>query len=236
MRTIIWFIYFWLSLIFFCPFQWRAFHLMKKGEKVKKERLVFSCVNMWAGSLMKLAGIKITVEGRENIPRDRACVFVSNHQGNFDIPVLLTSLDKPNAIVAKKELEAIPLVKGWMKLLDCVFIDRENPRKAMTSINEAIDIVRLGRSMIIFPEGTRSRGGPVSHFKSGAFRVCEKAKAPVVPVCINGSYKVMEANKNWIKPAQISVKILPAIETKDMDRAELKQLSDVVREQIIGNL
>ena len=236
MRTIIWFIYFWLSLIIFSPFEWWAFHLKKKGDREKCQKIVFPCVNMWAGSLMKLAGVKITVEGKENIPAGEACVFVSNHQGNFDIPVLLTSLDNPNGIVAKKEIDGLPFVKGWMRLLDCVFIDRENPRKAMTTINEAISIVKSGRSMVIFPEGTRSKGGPVAPFKGGAFRICEKSKAPVVPVCISGTYKVMEANKNWIKPAQVKVKILPAIDTKDMDKVELKGLSDVVREEIIRNL
>lgn len=236
MRTIIWFIYFALSLILVSPFEWWAFHLKKNGRREEMQRLVFRCVNIWATSLLKLAGVKITVEGKENIPKDGVCVFVSNHQGNFDIPVLLTSLDKPNGIVAKKEIEKLPFVKGWMYLLDCVFIDRENPRKAMSTINEAISLVKSGRSMVIFPEGTRSKGGPVAPFKGGAFRICEKSGAPVVPVCINGTYKVMEANNNWLKPADVKIKILPAIETKDMERAQLKELSDIVREEIVRNL
>lgn len=236
MRTIIWFIYFALSLILVSPFEWWAFHLKKNGRREEMQRLVFRCVNIWATSLLKLAGVKITVEGKENIPKDGVCVFVSNHQGNFDIPVLLTSLDKPNGIVAKKEIEKLPFVKGWMYLLNCVFIDRENPRKAMSTINEAISLVKSGRSMVIFPEGTRSKGGPVAPFKGGAFRICEKSGAPVVPVCINGTYKVMEANNNWLKPADVKIKILPAIETKDMERAQLKELSDIVREEIVRNL
>lgn len=236
MRTIIWFIYFALSLILVSPFEWWAFHLKKNGRREEMQRLVFRCVNIWATSLLKLAGVRITVEGKENIPKDGVCVFVSNHQGNFDIPVLLTSLDKPNGIVAKKEIEKLPFVKGWMYLLDCVFIDRENPRKAMSTINEAISLVKSGRSMVIFPEGTRSKGGPVAPFKGGAFRICEKSGAPVVPVCINGTYKVMEANNNWLKPADVKIKILPAIETKDMERAQLKELSDIVREEIVRNL
>ena len=236
MRTILWFIYFWFIIIILSPLEWWAFHLKKSGDRARKERFVFPCVMAWAKSLLFLAGVKIEVEGKENIPSDEACVFVSNHQGNFDIPVLLTSLDKPNGIVAKKEISVLPFIKGWMQLLDCVFIDRENPRSAMKSLNEAIDIVRSGRSMIIFPEGTRSKGGHVKDFKGGAFRICEKAKAPVVPVCIEGTYKAMEANNYWIKPANVKVKILPAIETKDMDRTQLKGLADVVREEIVRNL
>ena len=236
MRTIIWFIYFWIVLILFSPFEMWAFHLKKTSTREKKEAFVFPCVNIWARSLLKLAGVKVNVEGRENIPKDEACVFVANHQGNFDIPIMLTCLDHPNGIVAKKEIDGLPFVKGWMRLLDCVFIDRENPRKAMKTINDAIDLVKGGRSMVIFPEGTRSKGGPVKEFKGGAFRVCEKSGAPIVPVCINGTYKIMEMNHNRIKPAEVSIKILPAIETKDMDRMELKALADAVREEIVGNL
>ena len=236
MRTILWFIYFWIVIILLSPLEWWAFHLKKSGDRSKKERFVFPCVMAWAKSLLFFAGVKIEVEGKENIPKEGACVFAANHQGYFDIPVVLTSLDKPNGIVAKKEISKLPFIKGWMKLLDCVFIDRENARSAMKTINEAIEIVKSGRSMVIFPEGTRSKGGPVKDFKGGAFRICEKSGAPVVPVCINGTYKAMEANNYWIKPAKVKIKILPAIETKDMERARLKALADVVRDEIVRNL
>ena len=175
MRTIIWFIYFWVILICYCPFQWYAAYLERKGKIKQKEALVSKCVTAWAWSLLKLAGVRLTVSGKENIPNE-TCIYVSNHQGNFDIPILLTCLDKPHALLAKKEIRKIPMVRTWMKLFGCIFIDRNNMRNAMTAINEAIEAVKQGKSMIIFPEGTRSKGGEMGQFKGGAFRVCEKSR------------------------------------------------------------
>lgn len=232
MRTIIWFIYFWFYLLFLIPKMKKAQKLKKQGKIAECDAIVEKEVDKWANSLLKLAGVTLQVEGKENIP-DSPAIFVANHQGNFDIPITLTCLGKPMGLIAKIETMKIPLIRDWMELLQCVFIDRNNARQAVTALNAAAEnLVDNQRSFIIFPEGTRSRGDKVGEFKSGAFKIAFKAKATIVPVVIDGSYKAMEANKMWIKPALVKVKILAPIETADKSKEEIKALPDKVREII----
>lgn len=239
MKTVIWYIYFWLYLLVKWPVMHKGLKAQKQGDWTTGDALAARWVPDWAGKLMKLAGVTVTVEGRENIPAGRACVFVANHRSYYDIPVMLTQMDAPHGLVAKKEVEKIPLVRGWMRLLHCVFLDREDPRKAMASLNEAIENVKKGYSMTIFPEGTRNKGeeGTLNEFKGGAFRIATKAKAPVVPVALTGTRDVMENNRFWLmKPAHVTVRILPAIETAGMSRDEVKELPERTAQIIQSNL
>ena len=233
MRTVIWFLFFWSSLLLVTPTMKKAQRLKKAGRGQEADKIVEEKVFWWASALLRLAGAQITVEGKENIPSCPA-VFVANHQGNFDIPILLTSLDRPHALVAKEELRKLPLIRSWMELLGCVFIQRSNPRQSVTALREAAGkTLRQGSSFIIFPEGTRSKGGPIGEFKNGAFRVATQSGAPIVPICIQGSYRLMEANGNWIRPASIRVTILPPVETAGLSREEAKNIGEKIRRQIM---
>ncbi|MHC1724071.1 MAG: lysophospholipid acyltransferase family protein [Aminipila sp.] len=234
MRTIIWFIYFWLYLLGIYSKQ-RYFEKRRAAGIPKEEDLpeINQIVQNWANSLLKMAGVICTVEGLENIPKDRAVLFTSNHQGNFDIPLMITQLGKTNPIVAKNSMEKVPMISNWMKLFDCLFIDRENARQSLGVFAQAEKIIGEGRSVIIFPEGTRSRSDEVGEFKEGAFKIATKTGAPVIPVAINGSYKVMEANGVWIHPAEIKITVLPPIETALLSREEIKHLGVNVRKMIM---
>lgn len=232
MRTIIWFTYFWFYLLALCPRLIKAKRLTREGKQEQADAIILPAVGKWARSLVKLAGTKIEITGLENVP-DGPAVFVGNHQGNFDIPILLGFLPRPYAVLSKKEVASLPFIKSWMLLFGCVFVDRKDPRQSVAAINEAADIVRAGRGMIIFPEGTRSRGETVGEFKSGAFKIAAKTLVPVVPIAMNGSYKIMEQNGFWIKPATVTIKILPPIITKDMSREQLREIEGNVRDIII---
>ena len=159
-------------------------------------------------------------------------MFTPNHQGDYDIPLMLLYLDRPHGLVAKAETKKIPFVRTWMTLLNCVFLDRSNPRKAMEAMREAEALLERGESMVVFPEGTRSRGDHMNEFKAGAFKMACKAKVPVVPVAIDGSYRIMEANGGLMKPAHVRVLILPPIETASLDRAEQRALPQRVAQLI----
>ena len=172
------------------------------------------------------------MKGLENIPQDRAVVFTPNHQGDYDIPIMLVCLDKPHAFVAKIEVQKIPLVRTWMQLFDSVFLDRNNPRQAVGVMKEAAGLLKQGKSVIVFPEGTRSKGEKMGEFKPGAFKMAFSAKAPIVPVVVDGSYKIMEANHNLMRPGHVNLTILPPIETAGLDRAAQKTLPEQVARQI----
>ena len=236
LRTIVWFIYFFGKLLCLTPQMLRAKKLQDAGQLEASRAIVNRYVPQWAGKLMRLAGVTITVNGAENIPTDRSVVFIPNHQSNYDVPLMLTQLGTPPALVAKIETMKIPLVRTWMQLLDCIFLDRNNPRQAMTAMNEVSSVLEKGVNLVIFPEGTRSKGDTMREFKTGAFRMACKAGATIVPVAINGSYKAMEANHNLMCPAHVIITVLPSIDTAALDRAAQKALPEQVAAQIAAYL
>lgn len=231
-RTVIWVVYFFAYLFFAQPMLWKVRKLRKEGKIEEHDRIVRTMVNNWALRLMKLAGATMEVTGKENIP-EGPVVFAANHQGYADIPLLLTQLDKPNPLIAKKELEKVPLLRDWMTELNCIFIDRDNARQAMDSLKKANELLSEGYSVSIFPEGTRSKGGEIKDFKGGTIRLATRAKVPIVPCCIEGTYNMLEANKGFkITPAKLQLHILPAIETADLSREEIKALDERLRSAI----
>ena len=231
-RTVIWVVYFFAYLFFAQPMLWKVRKLRKEGKIEEHDRIVRTMVNNWALRLMKLAGATMEVTGKENIP-EGPVVFAANHQGYADIPLLLTQLDKPNPLIAKKELEKVPLLRDWMTELNCIFIDRDNARQAMDSLKKANELLSEGYSVCIFPEGTRSKGGEIKEFKGGTIRLATRAKVPIVPCCIEGTYNMLEANKGFkITPAKLHLHILPAIETADLSREEIKALDERLRSVI----
>ena len=238
MRTIIWFCWFWGQLLALMPTLHKANRAMARGDDKTVDEIVQKMVPMWAGGLLRLAGVTVDVKGKENIPTDQAVVFVANHRSYYDIPLMLTSLDQPHPLVAKKEIGNIPIVRGWMRLLRCVFLDRDNPRKAMEAMNQAMENLKKGYSVTIFPEGTRSKGSELDlgEFKAGAFRIATKTKSPIVPVAIHGSRDIMENNGGWMKPTHITIEILPSMSTAGLTREEIKQLPNQIEEKLRDQL
>ena len=232
LRTAYWFVFFFGALVYLYPQMKQAQRLPATGEADAARAIVQQGVPRWAKCISRLAGVTVSVTGRENIPADTAVVFTPNHQGNYDIPLMLTQLDAPHALIAKIELKKIPLVRTWMTLLGCVFLDRKNPRQAVTALADAGKVLQAGHSMIVFPEGTRSKGGPMGEFKSGAFKMACKAKAPIVPIVIDGSYKIMEANGNLMRPAHVNITILPPVATAALTREEQKALPQQIAQSI----
>ena len=231
-RTIIWFIYFFGYLLFASPVYLYCSHQVKKGNREKVQPLIDRMVENWARRLIWVAGGKVEVTGKENIP-DGPAVFVANHQGNFDIPMVLTQLDKPHALIAKASLAKVPGLHGWMNLLECLFLVREDDKQAVRVLMDGTRYVKAGHSLIIFPEGTRSKGGEMHEFKGGAFRIATQSKVPIVPITIEGTYHMLEEPKR-IHPAQVYITIHPPIETAGMSRPEVRALPERVKEQIVS--
>lgn len=115
MRTIIWFFYFWIILFRYFPVLYRIKKLDREGRGEERDQLMERSVSAWAHSLLRVAGVQVEVSGIENIPTGPV-VFVSNHQGNFDIPILLAHLDRPHGFVAKIETQKIPFIRSWMEI------------------------------------------------------------------------------------------------------------------------
>jgi 1-acyl-sn-glycerol-3-phosphate acyltransferase len=230
-RTIIWFIWFWVSLIFTLPFLLWTKILDKQGKEDQRIKVVNKTASVWSRSVVNLSGAKVTVEGLENLP-EGPVVFIGNHQGNFDIPILLSFIDKPKAFISKIETLKLPFVSSWMRQMRCVFMDRNDIRQSITAINQGVQYLKEGYSMVIFPEGTRSGSIEMGEFKAGSFKLATKSSVPIVPIAINGSYNIMGKKSLIVKPAEVSVKILKPIETAKLSKEELKTLHDRVYKEI----
>lgn len=211
-------------------------YLELRGKTEEKTLYIHKITRTWARFVMKMSGAKITVKGLENIPKDQTVLFIANHQSFFDIPLLMAVIDVPKGFIAKKELETWPGISMWMKYIRCVFMDRDNLRKSAEAIVEGINIIKSGHSMIIFPEGTRSKGGEANEFKSGSFKLALKPKVPIIPVTINGTYKLLERNNNKIKADSLEVIIHPAIDTKSLSKEEITDLPGKVESIILEPL
>ncbi|MCL2512859.1 MAG: 1-acyl-sn-glycerol-3-phosphate acyltransferase [Oscillospiraceae bacterium] len=229
MRTAIWFAVLAIRLVALVPRSIRLNMLAKKGETEKKDAVTKKTVKNIAVKMSALAGIKVEVAGRENIP-EGSVVYCANHLGMFD-PAIMAGYVDQCGFVMKKELEKVPFLKTWMKHLCSVFVDRDNPRAAVKSIAEATEFLKEGRSMIIFPEGTRGKGGKIGEFKNGAFKMAQKAGVPIVPVAICGTDKVWEA-EHKIRPAAVKIKIMPPVCPKGMEREEFREIGPKIRAMI----
>nr|WP_207754855.1 lysophospholipid acyltransferase family protein [Desulforadius tongensis] len=209
--------------------------LIKNGKDRQAEQLVHEIAKKWARSLIKHTGSTVEVYGLENIPAGNV-LFVSNHQGNFDIPLLIGYIDKPKGFIAKIELKKIPIISTWMRKINCVFIDRSNLRESMKAIIESVKLLKQGKSMVLFPEGTRSKSNKLGSFKPGGIKSAVKAQVPIVPVTINGSYRILEHNKFFIKPARIKIVISEPIYVNKLTKEERDNLPNRLREIIAANL
>lgn len=235
MRTIYFYLCAIINLIWI-NFKKMKFSSMKKHKtREEAEAYVAEIATNWSKFILNIAGLNLTVVGKENIPNE-PCLFVGNHQSNFDIPVILSNMNRTTGAVAKKEMLKIPIMSYWMKQIHCVFMDRENPREALKAIAEGVENLKNGSSMLIFPEGTRSKSNNMGEFKKGSMRLAIKAGVPIVPVTLYDTYKAMEGNNGKIKKANAKLIIDKPIYLDGMSKEEKANISEVVQNIIQCNL
>lgn len=165
---------------------------------------------LWARLSLLLAGARVTLRGTEHLPAGPV-IFMSNHQSNFDILSLLASLPRQIYWIAKKELFDIPVFGTSMKRGGYIPLDRSDGRRALKSMDSAAAIIRAGKSVVMFPEGTRSRDLRLLPFKRGGFMLALRAGVPVVPVTINGSGRVNPAGCAVIRSGTITITLHPPL-------------------------
>ncbi|WP_368488408.1 lysophospholipid acyltransferase family protein [Clostridium sp. BJN0013] len=233
LRTILFYFIFCLYMVYSLGKKFKLNKIRKTKNEEETQNYINISLKKWADFILKLINARIELNGIENIPKS-TCLFVSNHQGFLDIPIIIHSVDRTVGFIAKKEITRFKLIAYWMKQIKCVFIDRENIRESMKSLNEAVQILKSGHSMVIFPEGTRSKGPTIGEFKKGSLKLALKAKVPIVPIAIDGSYKLREGNKHSIvKSAKVKVTICEPIYTDRLSKEELSDISNIVKQQIL---
>lgn len=194
----------------------------------------FAFHTRWWGRLcLFLAGVRVTLHGAELVPPGPV-IFMSNHQSGFDIPTLLAVMPRPTCWIAKKELFDIPVFGHAMRRGGFIPLDRRDAHKALKSIEKAVEVIRSGQSIVIFPEGTRSRDFHLLRFKRGGFRLAVRAGVPVVPVTINGSGRVNPAGTIRLYGSRITVTLHPPVMPSGAEQPEKNEtaLMDAVHDVI----
>lgn len=208
-------------------------------EKTKGERAAIDYSGKvgedWARyTIHNALGMNVTIKGKENIP-NVPCCYIGNHTSILDIPILIDSVGKCMGFVAKKEMVKAPVLGYWMSKYNCVPLDRENAREAIKVIKKGSENIKKGYSMAIFPEGTRSKNGELMEFKKGSLKLATMAKAPIVPVTIDGAYRAFEIDRKF-KAIDITITFSEPIYTENLSREEEKSLMEKVRSEIAKNL
>ncbi len=213
---------------------------MSKRGNIKGDYLALRSVQRAFKVLLAITGVKTTVIGEENIP-DEPVLFIGNHRSQFDILLTYCRCQRLTGYVAKKELEKMPLLNSRMRSLHCLFLDRHNTKEALKTILKAIDHIKNGISICIFPEGTRNDGeeGTLLEFKEGSFKIATKTGCPIVPISMNNTVAMFENQFPRIKPSHIIIEYGKPIYPNELAPEEKKHIgaycSNIIMETLEKN-
>jgi len=207
----------------------------RRAQVASSQKIVVAALHV----VLFLSGVKRTVIGMENIPRNEPVLYIANHRSYFDIPVTYVSLPTLTGYMAKKEIARIPFLSTWMRLLRCLFLDRNDIKQGMKTILQAIEQIKEGYSIFISPEGTRNQGKEMLPFKEGSFKVAEKTGCAIIPVAITNTDEIFENHKPWIRPAKVVVEFGKPIYPRQLDKEQQKHIGsyvqNIIREMLVKN-
>ena len=202
LRLILVFLFVFLFLLISIPIQ-LVLWIVGKFNLTTKKQISLSLVS-WAFRVVKiLAGVNLTVIGEENVPKDQSVLYIGNHKSYFDIVLSYARVPRLTGYIAKKEILKVPVLSQWMRNLDCLFLDRDDIRQGLQVILTAIDNVKNGISMTIYPEGTRNGTDKMLPFHKGSFKIAQKTGCPIIPMTINNSSAIFEDHLPFIKKAHV---------------------------------
>lgn len=229
LMKILWYGYFVIYLIF--TSLWRIkLSVLKKRSKHDAELYAFEKAKQISKHVIKMSKTSSDIKGLTNIP-EGPCLFVANHQAIFDAFLMAAFIDKPFGFIAKKEIESLPLISSWLRDINSVFLDRENVRESIKVINKGIENLKSGYSMAIFPEGTRSLKSEMREFKKGSMKLALKAGVPIVPITLDGTYRVLEVGKK-VSGHTIKMVVHKPIYVDKLTREEQGELASIVHKII----
>ncbi len=222
-RTILVLLFVVLFLIVSIPIQ-LVFWIIGKFNPMFVKKASLGLVS-WAFRVVAfLSGVNLTVIGEENVPKDQAVLYVGNHRSYFDIILSYARVPIPTGYIAKKEILKIPILSIWMKYMDCLFLDRSDLRQGLKVILEAIDKVKNGISIAIYPEGTRNGTDEMLQFHKGSFKVAQKSGCPIIPMTINNSNAIFEDHLPSIKKTHVVLEYGKPIYPNELDPEDKKNL------------
>jgi 1-acyl-sn-glycerol-3-phosphate acyltransferase len=190
------------------------------------------CAQVWSRLILGTTGVRVRLHGAPLKAAAGSCVYVSNHQSIYDIPVVFATLPTQLRILAKASLGRIPFLGWHLHRSGHVLVDRSNPGPSVMRKME--DLVREGASLIVFPEGTRSDDGTLGRFKAGAFIIAIDHHLPIVPMTLSGTSAIMRKGFVTTRPGDVDVTVHPPVSTAGLVRDDVRALIDQVRAVIAG--
>lgn len=203
--------------------------LVAKVDQNRADRMAQGSVCWALRIVLKLSGSSVDVSGNELIPQNEPVVYIANHQSYFDIVSTYPYVVGIVGYIAKNEINAVPLFGWWMPLLHGLTFDREDPRSGINMIRTAIDQIRSGYSMFVFPEGTRTKDGSLGEFKTGSFKLVTRTGVAIVPVAIKGTSAIFEDHIPVLKPSDVKISFGKPIRINDLEAEDRKHIAVYVR-------
>lgn len=191
---------------------------------------------LWVSWLLRTNGVCLKLEGIERLQKNQSYILVSNHASLLDIPAIIYASPFPVRFFAKKSLLWIPVFGWFLYLGGHILINRQRPQSAIKSLKKASSLLKKGISIIVFPEGTRSRDGEVKEFKRGAFLLAQHSKSPVIPLSIRGSFEMLPRAGCCFWPGTVHIRMGELMPTRNLSPQESVSLMGRVRDTIIKNL
>ena len=243
MRTIITVLYIFLFLILGLPIlgiEW----IISKFNKAHADMVQLRIVQWGLKCVAFISGVKLTVIGEENVPKDEPVLYIGNHRSFFDVVVTYARCPGLTGYIAKDGVNKVPIFRIWMKRLHCIFLKRDDMKEGLKVILKAIEYVKSGISICIFPEGTRNkdRDNPTSllPFKEGSFKIASKTGCKIVPMALIGTADILENHFPWIHSTDIKLIYGEPIDVSALDKDQQKHVGaycqTVVEELIRSNL
>ena len=243
MRTIITVLYILLFLILGLPvlgIEW----IISKFNKAHADMVQLRIVQWGLKCVAFISGVKLTVIGEENVPKDEPVLYIGNHRSFFDVVVTYARCPGLTGYIAKDGVNKVPIFRIWMKRLHCIFLKRDDMKEGLKVILKAIEYVKSGISICIFPEGTRNkdRDNPTSllPFKEGSFKIASKTGCKIVPMALIGTADILENHFPWIHSTDIKLIYGEPIDVSALDKDQQKHVGaycqTVVEELIRSNL
>ena len=225
------FLYFTVGMLYLGA-EWLFGRWNQKASMLRQYRFVqwgFRC-------LLFISGVKVHAKGTENVPKDEAVLYVANHRGIFDVLVTAIYCKGVTGYISKIVIKKVPCLRVYMKRIGCLFMDREDIKQSLKIILEAIEQVKNGISIFIFPEGTRNKNREdatdIATFKEGSFKVAQKSGCRIIPVAITGTAEIFEDHLPWIHGGHVYVTFGEPIDMKTLDKEEQKHIGEYCKDRI----
>jgi len=228
-----------ISLVIFLlvslPIQGVLYLIGKRRPDIKDH--VSLAIVQWAFRVvMKIAGVKVKVIGEENVPKDEAVLYIGNHRSYFDIIMTYVRVPRLTSYISKQEVNKVPIFRIWMRYLHCQFLNRDDLKEGLKVILNAIDMIKKGISVCIFPEGTRSKDGSLLPFKEGSFKIAHKSGCMIQPFAITNSSAIFEDHFPKLKKTTVILEYGKPFYIKDLDPENQKHVGAYTRELISAML